>query len=232
VAQEHETLARLEHPNEPDFSRDQKLLTLDEINDRFPAVAYGEFKVKREVVGGGGSKAPLISSNESNSIARSQSDYHSVPNAELIHSKSLEDSGNKRTASALDSTAPPENASDGEAQPKGIPTESCAICLEFLEDDDDVRELQCHHYFHQPCIDQWLTVRRGQCPLCKRNCVDSAPQTANSSEGPNIYPSPLSPPIPIPRIYSRFAADPTQDHEIPYLNLPRITRSRHIRAPP
>ncbi|KAK7203170.1 hypothetical protein BZA70DRAFT_83522 [Myxozyma melibiosi] len=43
----------------------------------------------------------------------------------------------------------------------------CVICLESLEDDDDVRGLTCGHAFHSSCIDPWLTTRRACCPLCK-----------------------------------------------------------------
>lgn len=46
---------------------------------------------------------------------------------------------------------------------------SCAICLENLEDDEDVRGLLCGHVFHQICIDPWLTERRGCCPICKKD---------------------------------------------------------------
>ncbi|KAK9317275.1 hypothetical protein V1524DRAFT_375209 [Lipomyces starkeyi] len=45
--------------------------------------------------------------------------------------------------------------------------DACAICLEQLEDDDDVRGLSCGHAFHAACIDPWLTTRRACCPLCK-----------------------------------------------------------------
>ncbi|KAK9451453.1 uncharacterized protein V1518DRAFT_408600 [Limtongia smithiae] len=43
----------------------------------------------------------------------------------------------------------------------------CAICLEQLEDDDDIRGLTCGHAFHATCIEPWLTLRRACCPLCK-----------------------------------------------------------------
>ena len=47
------------------------------------------------------------------------------------------------------------------------PGDSCAICLDTLEEDDDIRGLTCGHAFHAGCLDPWLTSRRACCPLCK-----------------------------------------------------------------
>jgi hypothetical protein len=47
------------------------------------------------------------------------------------------------------------------------PGDSCAICIDTLEPDDDIRGLTCGHAFHAGCLDPWLTSRRACCPLCK-----------------------------------------------------------------
>ena len=63
---------------------------------------------------------------------------------------------------------------DAEDDDAGIPNEllatsgdNCAICIELLEDEDEVRGLTCGHCYHQACLDPWLTQRRASCPLCK-----------------------------------------------------------------
>lgn len=72
---------------------------------------------------------------------------------------------------------PEDDHSDGEDDDQiqnAVPTEmmdhpgdSCAICIDTLENDDDVRGLTCGHAFHASCLDPWLTSRRACCPLCK-----------------------------------------------------------------
>jgi len=65
--------------------------------------------------------------------------------------------------------------------------DTCAICLEQLENEDDIRILHCTHIYHKHCIDTWLTSRRSHCPLCKRNySFDPSP--------PSEVPISLAPP--------------------------------------
>ncbi|KAK9155717.1 hypothetical protein Sjap_003197 [Stephania japonica] len=46
---------------------------------------------------------------------------------------------------------------------------SCTICLQdFKEGDEARRMLNCRHFFHLACIDEWL-VRQGTCPICRED---------------------------------------------------------------
>lgn len=69
------------------------------------------------------------------------------------------------TATAL---SIPSNTNPLEAE-KHYSSGICAICLDDLEDNDNVRGLLCGHVFHDLCIDPWLTKRKGCCPTCKKD---------------------------------------------------------------
>jgi hypothetical protein len=70
--------------------------------------------------------------------------------------------------------APPEMLS--------APGDSCAICLDNLDDEDDVRGLTCGHAFHAACVDPWLTGRRACCPLCKADYYVPKPRPEGSED--------------------------------------------------
>ncbi|KAL8971642.1 MAG: hypothetical protein Q9197_003167 [Variospora fuerteventurae] len=63
------------------------------------------------------------------------------------------------------------------------PGDTCAICIDTLEDDDDVRGLTCGHAFHASCLDPWLTSRRACCPLCKADYYVPKPRTEADAVG-------------------------------------------------
>jgi hypothetical protein len=68
------------------------------------------------------------------------------------------------------------------------PGDTCAICLDTLEDDDEIRGLTCGHAFHAGCLDPWLTSRRACCPLCKADYYVPKPRpegdaTADTERG-------------------------------------------------
>lgn len=82
-----------------------------------------------------------------------------------------------------------EDDDEGDHIRKAVPAEmlpnpgdSCAICLDTIEDDDDVRGLTCGHAFHASCVDPWLTSRRACCPLCKADYYVPKPR-APATEG-------------------------------------------------
>ncbi|KAJ9412686.1 hypothetical protein QL093DRAFT_2026974, partial [Fusarium oxysporum] len=43
----------------------------------------------------------------------------------------------------------------------------CAICIEVLRDQEDVRRLKYNHVFHTGCIDSWFQRHHVDCLLCK-----------------------------------------------------------------
>lgn len=65
----------------------------------------------------------------------------------------------------------------------GTSGDTCAICIDMLEDDDDVRGLTCGHAFHAVCLDPWLTSRRACCPLCKADYYTPKPRTQAAGPG-------------------------------------------------
>ncbi|KAK4681337.1 hypothetical protein QC764_106530 [Podospora pseudoanserina] len=76
----------------------------------------------------------------------------------------------------IDAAIPPECM--------GTSGDTCAICIDTLEDDDDVRGLTCGHAFHAVCLDPWLTSRRACCPLCKADYYTPKPRPPGA-EGPD-----------------------------------------------
>lgn len=64
------------------------------------------------------------------------------------------------------------------------PGDSCAICIDTLEQDDDIRGLTCGHAFHAGCLDPWLTSRRACCPLCKADYFVPKPRPEGEAAEP------------------------------------------------
>ncbi len=52
--------------------------------------------------------------------------------------------------------------------------ETCAICLEKIQDDQNVKILPCQHRFHHNCINRWKAQKMRDnnkneysCPVCR-----------------------------------------------------------------
>lgn len=48
----------------------------------------------------------------------------------------------------------------------------CSICIEKFENQTEVLQLPCKHYYHKECIEKWLD-KNTSCPLCRKGNSDS-----------------------------------------------------------
>lgn len=219
--------------------REKKLMTMDEVNDRFPLMKYKAWRASRASKGlptTGGISAPnsraqsMLEGIESANTARikdhrrtdSNMSQSTMPaqHMEIVPSSPDEKSAGDISSSAhASSNLPFDPGSAEKKQPHNqtvtehpdlehdededdpirtsVPAElllnpgdSCAICLDTIEEDDDVRGLTCGHAFHASCLDPWLTSRRACCPLCKADYYTPKPrpegaETAQNQEHPS-----------------------------------------------
>lgn len=211
--------------------REKKLMTMDEVNEKFPMMKYKNWVLERAKDGlptaGGVSAAPsragsvrsvqgivpAVAPEEpyrdvtENSQATGGADQQTAAARKSLSEKAeARDTGaavavENATEQANTTTAAPNNQNsqqpplqrvrsdedddddDDEHINAAIPPEmlgtsgdTCAICIDTLEDDDDVRGLTCGHAFHAVCVDPWLTSRRACCPLCKADYYTPKPR--------------------------------------------------------
>lgn len=218
--------------------REKKLMTMDEVNEKFPMMKYKTWVSERAREGLPTAGGVHLSSSRANSLReadgilpdisgndQTSTDHRSQTNADVDTTeatrtpsdtaKDVEKEGKKEKkeeengqpadatqaqASNTDATrhqelhrveSSPEDDDehiDAALPPECMqaPGDSCAICIDTLEDDDDVRGLTCGHTFHAGCVDPWLTSRRACCPLCKADYFTPKPRpNQEGQEGAN-----------------------------------------------
>ena len=205
--------------------REKKLMSMEEVNERFPLTKYKTWRSTREAEGlpaAGGVTAPPSRAgslkNEEGTIdgergskESTRPDTAATTVGEGAGSPEVTEGAARPETSATSETAaantekPEERRDDTNlnrnasvatvdedededdpirtaAPPEmlAVPGDTCAICLDTLEDDDDVRGLTCGHAFHAACVDPWLTSRRACCPLCKADYYIPKPRADGS----------------------------------------------------
>lgn len=201
--------------------REKKLMTIDEVNEKFPMMKYKSWVASRAQEGlptrGGISQPPSransvrdadgiipVTKERESTDERPASAGASVTRASTHEDPKVEhaekaapiaetnteplstEAAAAATPGAPDRTASPdsddEHYEDDQIHdalpPEALETsgDTCAICIDTLEDDDDVRGLTCGHAFHAVCLDPWLTSRRACCPLCKADYYTPKPR--------------------------------------------------------
>ncbi|KAK4218866.1 hypothetical protein QBC37DRAFT_274270 [Rhypophila decipiens] len=219
--------------------REKKLMTMDEVNEKFPMVKYKSWVANRAQEGlptRGGVSAPPSRANsvrdvegitpELPSKERMSTDERPTTSATAT-AKPEPQSPRHQTKESTSSTVAPvattneaehrrstdvnlvptisetatfnkdvnrtsqdDDEEDDEHINAALPPEcmgtsgdTCAICIDALEDDDDVRGLTCGHAFHAVCVDPWLTSRRACCPLCKADYYTPKPRPPAAEPG-------------------------------------------------
>lgn len=171
----------------PRRKREKKLLTLEQLDEKAPLVKYKDWCDNRKE--NGLSTEGGISSAAVQAMAASTN----TSGVRVLDSKTREDGPAEQSKQATTSDVNPLQSSQSlelehnsqkdnsmvkvEEMPEAIEEREpavtfdsgdlCAICIDNLESDDDVRMLPCHHVFHSDCVTPWLTTRRALCPLCK-----------------------------------------------------------------
>jgi hypothetical protein len=56
---------------------------------------------------------------------------------------------------------------------------TCTVCLNDFEENEEVKQLPCKHYFHTECIEKWLQ-QKDACPLCNAG-IDTTSSKSKST---------------------------------------------------
>jgi RING finger family protein len=137
-------------------------MTMEEVDGSFPRLKYRAWRLR---TGGG----VLTLRTELENVKPSASANTSEPSSSIhqlaphMNEKVAKDIGTPSSPSASDNTILPAGKHSSSVDSHA----PCLICLDSIQDEDDVRGLTCSHTFHASCVDPWLISRHSYCPLCK-----------------------------------------------------------------
>ncbi|KAJ2904084.1 hypothetical protein MKZ38_008895 [Zalerion maritima] len=235
MAEDGEPITMENMPRPHRRRREKKLMTMDEVNEKFPMQKYKNWVASRAQEGlptTGGVSAPASRANSVQDVegvvpevSKERDSTDERPTTSATNRGNAADSSENvkeknegpATSSAAAATAATAATAVTSAPSSAIPTrdsdspndqvhkddddedederidaalppeclgtsgDTCAICIDTLEDDDDVRGLTCGHAFHAGCLDPWLTSRRACCPLCKADYYTPKPRRTQTN---------------------------------------------------
>eukprot|EP00029_Vermamoeba_vermiformis_P001602 TRINITY_DN11796_c0_g1_i1.p1 TRINITY_DN11796_c0_g1~~TRINITY_DN11796_c0_g1_i1.p1 ORF type:complete len:245 (+),score=10.26 TRINITY_DN11796_c0_g1_i1:188-922(+) len=65
------------------------------------------------------------------------------------------------------------------------PCSRCTVCLNDFEENEEVKQLPCKHYFHTECIEKWLQ-QRDACPLCNAAVESSSSKSGGTAAAADV----------------------------------------------
>lgn len=51
-------------------------------------------------------------------------------------------------------------------------TDECSICIDTIQEGQEVVKLPCKHLYHSSCIKSYLLNYNNKCPLCRNSCMN------------------------------------------------------------
>ncbi len=51
-------------------------------------------------------------------------------------------------------------------------TDECSICIDTIQEGQEVVKLPCKHLYHSSCIRSYLLNYNNKCPLCRNSCMN------------------------------------------------------------